>query len=167
MIGGVAPFRPNHERRTRRRRKPRTASPQPRTKNSERRTPNAELLQLRTRNEERRTSSTPNQERRTPNFFNSERRTASLELRTRLQRKRLPVRFNYDDNYYSKKYQGIPFEGYTEVIRSILDHPQITVHLNKAFTFSESQHFSVSDFSHIFYTGPIDAFFDYSEGRLG
>jgi UDP-galactopyranose mutase len=26
--------------------------------------------------------------------------------------KRLPVRFSYDDNYYSTKYQGIPKEGY-------------------------------------------------------
>ncbi len=45
--------------------------------------------------------------------------------------KRLPIRFNYDDNYYSKRHQGIPAGGYTEVIRSILDHPRISVHLNK------------------------------------
>lgn len=80
--------------------------------------------------------------------------------------KRLPIRFNYDDNYYSKKYQGIPDEGYTGVIRKILDHPRITVRLSTPFQVSSfSSH--VSAFSHIFYTGPIDAFFNHSEGRLG
>jgi len=97
--------------------------------------------------------------------------------------KRLPVRFNYDDNYYSKKYQGIPAEGYTEVIRNILDHPKIEVRLGEKFLPSQlsivphaSQDFSLRSNlnpqltrapSHVFYTGPIDAFFDYSEGRLG
>jgi len=80
--------------------------------------------------------------------------------------KRLPIRFDYDDNYYSKKYQGIPAEGYTEVIRSILDHPNIIVHLSRKFDNSTFR-IQRSTFSHIFYTGPLDAFFHFSEGRLG
>lgn len=80
--------------------------------------------------------------------------------------KRLPIRFNYDDNYYSKKHQGIPADGYTEVIRRILDHPKIEVRLGEKFDASASRH-SPSTFSHLFYTGPIDAFFEYCEGRLG
>jgi UDP-galactopyranose mutase len=44
--------------------------------------------------------------------------------------KRLPVRFNYDDNYYSRRLQGIPEEGYTAMIERILDHPAIEVRLN-------------------------------------
>jgi UDP-galactopyranose mutase len=81
--------------------------------------------------------------------------------------KRLPIRFNYDDNYYNKRFQGIPAEGYTEVIRSILNHPRITILLNKTFSVSAFQHFSFSEFSHVFYTGPLDAFFDHCYGRLG
>jgi UDP-galactopyranose mutase len=80
--------------------------------------------------------------------------------------KRLPVRFDYDDNYYSKKYQGIPADGYTGVIRSIINHPRITVHLNRQFEASACRSL-LSTFSHVFYTGPIDAFFGFSEGRLG
>lgn len=34
--------------------------------------------------------------------------------------KRLPIRFDYDDNYYTKRFQGLPADGYTEVIRRIL-----------------------------------------------
>lgn len=30
--------------------------------------------------------------------------------------KRLPVRFNYDDNYFSHPYQGIPEKGYNDIV---------------------------------------------------
>jgi UDP-galactopyranose mutase len=76
--------------------------------------------------------------------------------------KRLPIRFNYDDNYYSSLYQGIPKHGYTHIVEKMLDHPNITVHLNSMF---ERQH--ATDYQHTFYSGPIDAWFDNSEGRLG
>ncbi len=75
--------------------------------------------------------------------------------------KRLPIRFNYDDNYYSTKYQGIPEEGYTEIIRRILDAPNVTVKLETSYEKSMS-----AEFDHVFYSGPIDAYFDYSLGRL-
>ncbi|MCL5796192.1 MAG: UDP-galactopyranose mutase [Gammaproteobacteria bacterium] len=76
--------------------------------------------------------------------------------------KRLPVRFNYDDNYFNHKYQGMPKEGYTPIVEALLSHANIQTHLNSHFTADQ-----VQGFDHVFYTGPIDAWFDYSEGRLG
>jgi UDP-galactopyranose mutase len=76
--------------------------------------------------------------------------------------KRLPVRFNYDDNYFAHRFQGMPREGYTVIVERLLDHPNITVHLNRSFRREEA-----ADFGHVFYSGPIDAWFDHSEGRLG
>lgn len=76
--------------------------------------------------------------------------------------KRLPVRFNYDDNYYSSKYQGIPKNGYSYIVERILDNPNISVILATQF-----KRYQIKYFDHIFYSGPIDAWFDYSEGRLG
>ncbi|MEM8955468.1 MAG: UDP-galactopyranose mutase [Verrucomicrobiota bacterium] len=76
--------------------------------------------------------------------------------------KRLPVRFNYDDCYYDKKYQGIPEEGYTSVVERMLAHEAIEVRLGETFRASDGE-----GFSHVFYTGPIDAYFDYEDGRLG
>lgn len=76
--------------------------------------------------------------------------------------KRLPVRFNYDDNYYASKFQGIPRHGYSHVIQNILDHPGIDVKLNSMFTRD-----MVGTCDHVFYSGPIDAWFGFSEGRLG
>jgi UDP-galactopyranose mutase len=75
--------------------------------------------------------------------------------------KRLPVRFNYDDNYYGSLYQGIPEEGYTQIIANILDHPQIEVQLGQQYARGGE-----GDFKHVFYTGPIDAYFNRSLGRL-
>ena len=76
--------------------------------------------------------------------------------------KRLPVRFNYDDNYYNHKYQGIPENGYTHIVEQILDHSNIKVHLNAEFDPLERR-----DFDHTFWSGPIDAFFNHEFGRLG
>ena len=74
---------------------------------------------------------------------------------------RLPVRFNYDDNYYNSKYQGIPVEGYTTIIEKLLDHPRIHVRLKEDFKVEMK-----SEFDHVFYAGPLDGYFGYSEGRL-
>lgn len=77
--------------------------------------------------------------------------------------KRLPVRFNYDDNYYNDIYQGIPEEGYTEIIRKMLEHPNIRITLNYKFKPTQEK---LKRYAYIFYTGPIDEFFDYKYGRL-
>ncbi len=74
---------------------------------------------------------------------------------------RLPVRFNYDDNYYNQKYQGIPLNGYTEIVEKILDHDDIEVRLSTKFDPA-----SRSEFAHVFYSGPMDGWFNYRLGRL-
>ncbi|SHH75367.1 UDP-galactopyranose mutase [Ferrimonas marina] len=76
--------------------------------------------------------------------------------------KRLPVRFNYDDNYFSHRFQGIPEEGYTILVERILTHPNIEVRLESRFDPGMA-----STFDHIFYSGPIDSFFENRFGRLG
>jgi UDP-galactopyranose mutase len=76
--------------------------------------------------------------------------------------KRLPVRFNYDDNYFFHKYQGMPENGYTEIVERILDHPNISVKLGAQFTRTQT-----GNFQHVFYSGQLDGFFDYELGRLG
>ncbi|MEO6838839.1 MAG: UDP-galactopyranose mutase [Ginsengibacter sp.] len=77
--------------------------------------------------------------------------------------KRIPIRYNYDDNYHNNIYTGIPIEGYTQLIKKLLDHPSIHIYLNRKFNPSEN----VSEYNHVFYTGPIDAYFNYEFGRLG
>ena len=75
--------------------------------------------------------------------------------------KRLPLRFNYDDNYFNHRYQAIPRDGYTAIIEAILDVPGLEVQLETPF---ETRH--KADFDHIVYSGPIDRYFDHAHGRL-
>jgi UDP-galactopyranose mutase len=75
--------------------------------------------------------------------------------------KRLPMRFDYNDNYYESAFQGIPEEGYTAMVEQILRHDRIRVVLNQKF----DQNGPRGD--HLFYTGPLDAYFEYKLGRLG
>jgi UDP-galactopyranose mutase len=77
--------------------------------------------------------------------------------------KRIPVRFNYDDNYHTNIFTGIPVDGYTAVMEKMIDNPAIQILLNKKFTPGADS----IGFDHVFYTGPIDAYFDYLHGRLG
>jgi UDP-galactopyranose mutase len=75
--------------------------------------------------------------------------------------KRLPLRFNYDDRYFAHKYQAIPADGYTRIVDAMLQVPGIEVRLKTA-------HESLDEpFAHVFYTGPIDRYFDFTHGRLG
>ncbi|TQI79828.1 UDP-galactopyranose mutase [Serratia fonticola] len=76
--------------------------------------------------------------------------------------KRLPIRFNYDDNYFNHKFQGMPKDGYTKMIAGILEHPNISVLLNTKY-----QPEMREQYDHLFYSGPLDAFFDFQFGRLG
>jgi UDP-galactopyranose mutase len=76
--------------------------------------------------------------------------------------KRLPVRFNYDDNYYDKRFQGIPVDGYSAIIAGMLDHPRIKVRLDAKFDPAARP-----KCHHLFYTGPLDAFYGHRLGRLG
>ena len=76
--------------------------------------------------------------------------------------KRLPVRFNYDDNYFFHRFQGMPEEGYTPMIAAILDHPKIDVHLETPFAPERA-----ARHDHVFWSGPLDGYFGYGLGRLG
>lgn len=76
--------------------------------------------------------------------------------------KRLPVRFNYDDNYFADNFQGIPEHGYTHVIGKMLEHSNIRLLLNTQFQPADAKHYQ-----HTFYSGPLDAWFNHCHGRLG
>jgi UDP-galactopyranose mutase len=76
--------------------------------------------------------------------------------------KRLPVRFNYNRNYYNSVYQGIPLEGYTKLVERLLCRNNIQIILGQKFT----QDFDCQQYAHVFISSPIDQFFNYKFGRL-
>ena len=76
--------------------------------------------------------------------------------------KRLPVRFVYDNNYFSDPYQGIPHEGYTKMVERLLDGVEVRLgcdYLAEKETLAKMAH-------RIIYTGQIDRYYDYCFGPL-
>lgn len=74
---------------------------------------------------------------------------------------RLPVRFNCNDSYFSQRFQGIPAEGYTSFVENVISHQNISLILNSSFEKAEGE-----GYSHVFYSGCLDEYFDYCFGRL-
>lgn len=82
--------------------------------------------------------------------------------------KRLPVRYTYDNRYFSDTYEGLPTNGYTAWLENMADHPNIEVKLGVDY-FDESQPFNKKDVRGqlpVVYTGPVDRYFDYELGEL-
>lgn len=80
--------------------------------------------------------------------------------------KRVPVRNNYDVNYFNDYWQGIPSEGYNKLFERMLDHPNIEVRCNTEFKLSNltTNHYPLT--TKVYYSGPIDALFGYKFGPL-
>lgn len=73
---------------------------------------------------------------------------------------RIPVRDNYDDRYFSDTYQALPKGGYTKMFENILANPNITILLNTDYFEVQDQ---LGEYEKLFYTGPIDRFFQFNE----
>jgi len=76
--------------------------------------------------------------------------------------KRLPIRLNYEDSYYNDIYQGIPIGGYTKIFEKLLDGIEVTTGVNY-FEFKDEFE-RLAD--KIIYTGPVDAFYNFTYGKL-
>lgn len=97
--------------------------------------------------------------------------------------KRLPVRFTYDNNYFTDRYQGIPVGGYTAMIEKLLEGTPVKLGISYeefvrqtgakvpgrgAINCSgELESTDRADsFGKVLYTGMIDAYFHYELGAL-
>ncbi len=78
---------------------------------------------------------------------------------------RLPVRYNFDNRYFNDKYEGLPVDGYTAWLERMAEHPNIEVRLEADF-FEDDWQATYKGKVPIVYTGPVDEYFDNSEGRL-
>jgi UDP-galactopyranose mutase len=81
---------------------------------------------------------------------------------------RLPVRYNYDNRYFNDTWEGLPVDGYTTWFERMVDHPNIELRIGVDF-FDDGQALSkraVVGQVPVVYTGPVDRYFDYSEGPL-
>lgn len=77
---------------------------------------------------------------------------------------RLPVRFTYDDFYFSDTFEGLPLGGYYRIFERMLSVPNIQVELNCDFFQVRAE---LPPDALVVYTGPIDRYYDYRCGVLG
>lgn len=76
---------------------------------------------------------------------------------------RLPVRYTFNNRYFSDTYEGLPVDGYTAWLERMAEHPNIDVQL-------DTDYFDVRESLPqvpVVYTGPLDQYFGYSAGELG
>jgi len=77
---------------------------------------------------------------------------------------RLPVRFSFNDFYFSDRYEGLPLDGYTAIFEKMLKHPRIQVITGCDYFEMRDQ---IDAETLVVYTGPVDRYFDYRFGPLG
>ncbi|WP_373289957.1 UDP-galactopyranose mutase [Longimycelium tulufanense] len=77
---------------------------------------------------------------------------------------RLPVRYSFNNRYFNDTWEGLPVDGYTAWLERMADHPNIEVRLNVDFFHVRNE---LPAGVPVVYTGPLDRYFEYSEGYLG
>ena len=75
--------------------------------------------------------------------------------------KRLPIRLNFNDNYFNDMYQGIPIGGYTDMIGTMLYHENIEVKTESPLEYGWDK-----IAKNLIYTGSLDELFQYCHGEL-
>ena len=71
--------------------------------------------------------------------------------------KRLPVRLTFDNNYFNALYQGIPMGGYTKMVEKMLEGIEVKLDTD----YLADKEYWDSQASHVVFTGPVDAYFNY------
>ena len=76
--------------------------------------------------------------------------------------RRLPLRFTYDNNYFSDPHQGIPVEGYTEFVKRLLSGADLMLNTD----YREFLRANPDAASKTVFTGMIDEYYDFCFGHL-
>ena len=76
--------------------------------------------------------------------------------------RRIPIRFTFDNNYFFDNYQGIPINGYTDIIKKLIKDIEIITDVDY---FSNSSYFN-SLANCLVFTGRIDEYYKYVYGHL-
>ncbi|HAT1180902.1 UDP-galactopyranose mutase [Corynebacterium striatum] len=80
---------------------------------------------------------------------------------------RLPVRYTFNNRYFNDTYEGLPVDGYAAWLENMADHELIDVQLDTDWFEVREQVREENPDAPVVYTGPLDRYFDFSEGELG
>lgn len=79
--------------------------------------------------------------------------------------KRIPVRDDEDDRYFSDKYQALPRDGYEGLFKRMANHPNIKVKLGTRCASGDVFRALQGGYA-VVYTGPLDTLFNHEHGQL-
>ncbi len=80
---------------------------------------------------------------------------------------RLPVRYTFNNRYFNDTYEGLPVDGYAAWLERMAASELIDVRLDTDWFEVRDEIRAASPDAPVVYTGPLDQYFDYAEGRLG
>ena len=80
---------------------------------------------------------------------------------------RLPVRYTFNNRYFNDTYEGLPVDGYAAWLEKMAEHELIDVRTDTDWFTVADEIRAESPDAPVVYTGPLDQYFDYAEGRLG
>ncbi len=80
---------------------------------------------------------------------------------------RLPVRYTFNNRYFNDTYEGLPANGYTAWLQNMAADERIEVRLDTDWFDVRDELRAANPDAPVVYTGPLDRYFDYVDGRLG
>uniref|UniRef100_UPI0025D55B8C UDP-galactopyranose/dTDP-fucopyranose mutase family protein n=1 Tax=uncultured Corynebacterium sp. TaxID=159447 RepID=UPI0025D55B8C len=80
---------------------------------------------------------------------------------------RLPVRYTFNNRYFNDTYEGLPVDGYTAWLERMAEHELIDIQLDTDWFDVREDLRAANPDAPVVYTGPLDHYFDYAEGKLG
>ena len=80
---------------------------------------------------------------------------------------RLPVRYTFNNRYFNDTYEGLPVDGYAAWLEKMAAHERIDVRTDTDWFEVRDSIRAENPDAPVVYTGPLDQYFDYAEGRLG
>src|SRR5690625_2402726 len=80
---------------------------------------------------------------------------------------RLPVRYTFNNRYFNDTYEGLPVDGYTAWLENMAADDRIEVRTDNDWFDVRDALRAACPHAPVVYTGPLDRYFDYAEGRLG
>jgi UDP-galactopyranose mutase len=80
---------------------------------------------------------------------------------------RLPVRYSFDNRYFNDTYEGLPVDGYTAWLENMAADERIELRTHTDWFDVRDELRANNPEAPVVYTGPLDRYFDYVEGRLG
>ena len=78
---------------------------------------------------------------------------------------RIPLRYSFDDRYFTDKYQGMPKSGYTNMIESMLSHSKINLTCDKKVVLDDIKS-ATKQWNFVVYCGALDELMGYEFGNL-